>query len=801
MPTAKPAEANSATGTFRPHIPTLAAAAFLLAAVAAAGWGMIRWTTGLGEDFERERLQRLAETAAASLDPDAVARLCDAASDETSATFQTIRARLQRILQANPDARFVYLLGPRAGRVTFLADAEPPASPQYSRPGDEYPEASPALRAALAAGRSLVEGPATDRWGTWVTGFAPILEPGTRRPLALLGIDIDAGRWLAILDRYFWIGLALAVLFGAVVLGAAAALFFLQRAARRQAALNRSLERELAERRRLEERLREANESLERRVEDRTRELREALDRVRDSEEGYRRLMEAAGEGIVLVRADDGVIEAANAELGRMLGIPREQIVGRSFLFPVPYLEVPRHQRALTDLLRNGHARMRETELRRPDGTPVWVDGTLSTYEARGIRYVLGIVRDVTDRRRAAEDSRRLEERMRQAQKLESLGVLAGGVAHDFGNLLTGILGEAGLARAEVPPGGAADEHLAQIELAAQRAADLTRQLLAYSGRGQFVTRPLDLADLARDTVALLRASIPPTVALRVETPDDLPAVEVDETQLRQVVMNLVLNAAEALGDRPGTVRIALAARELDQAALADLRRDDRVGPGRYVCLEVADDGPGMAPDVQERIFEPFFSTKFAGRGLGLAAVLGIVRGHRGAIGVRSTPGSGAAFTVALPASARPAERSVRVTRSSIPPAERTSSVPPGSRGRALVVDDEPAVRRFAAFILRRMGFDVAEAADGVQALDEIRRTNGQMRLVLLDLTMPRMSGEQVLDEMRRLRPDLPVVLSSGFDAGEVAARTTAHPHVGFIQKPYFPETLETVVNRVLRRD
>ena len=610
-----------------------------------------------------------------------VGRLTATPDDVRGPAFALVREPMARIRAANADARFVYLVALRGDHVVFLADAEAPDSPDYSAPGDEYTEATSALHRACRDGRPFVQGPYVDRWGTWVTGFAPVIDPHSQRLVALLGIDVGAGRWLTVLERYRWIGFALAVLFGTVVFVSAAALYVLRRSARRQQELNRSLELELAERRRLAGELRALNESLEQRVEQRTQELRRALDEVRD----------------------------------------------------------------------------------------------------------------------AAEQRRRLEQRMQQTQKLESLGVLAGGVAHDFNNLLTGILGQAELARAEGPAEGPLGERLAQIELTARRAAELTRQLLAYSGRGQFVVRPLALADLVRDTLPLVRASIPRTIAIEVDTPDDLPAVEADATQLRQVLMNLVLNAAEALGDRPGTIRVAADYREVDDAGLADLRHGDEVLPGRYLCLEVADDGPGIAPEVQARIFEPFFSTKFTGRGLGLAAVLGIVRGHRGAIGVRSVPGAGATFTLLFHASDRPPDRRPDPVHPSSVPPPRPASDAPGARGTALVVDDEPAVRRFAVFVLARMGFDVVEAEDGPQALDEFRRHADGIRLVLLDLTMPRMSGERVLDELRRLRPDVPVVLSSGFDAPEVAARTAGDGRTGFVQKPYPAADLETAVRRVLR--
>jgi signal transduction histidine kinase len=663
----------------RRRLPTLAAALALLAALAALGWGLTRWTTRLGERFEREQLQRLARVAAASLDPARVASLTATPHDFLTPDFQITRDRLARIRSAEPDARFVYLVTLRDDGVVFLADAEAPDSPDYSAPGDQYTEATPALRQACADGHPFVEGPYSDRWGTWVTGFAPIIDPATGRTVAVLGIDVGAARWLAMLDRYHWVGLALALLFGTIVLGSTIALCFLRRAARRQAALNRSLEQELAERRRLERELRSLNESLEQRVDQRTRELQRALDEVRES----------------------------------------------------------------------------------------------------------------------AEQRRRLEQRMQQAQKLESLGVLAGGVAHDFNNLLTGILGQAGLARAAGPTDGPLAEQLAQIELTARRAAELTRQLLAYSGRGQFHVRPLALPDLVRDTVPLVRASIPRAVEIRIDAPTDLPAVEADATQLRQVVMNLVLNAAEALGERPGTIRIAATCLDADDATLADLRRDDDVLPGRYVKLEVDDDGPGMTPELQERIFEPFFSTKFTGRGLGLAAVLGIVRGHHGAIGVRSSPGAGTTFTVLFPASDRPPDPRPEPTHPPSVPPPPEAPVDHG-RGAVLVADDEPVVRRFAAFVLARMGFDVVQAEDGRGALDLFERHAPRIRLALLDLTMPRLDGEQTLRELRRLRPELPVVLSSGFDAATTEARTPRDRRTGFVHKPYRAEDLEDAVRAVL---
>jgi signal transduction histidine kinase/CheY-like chemotaxis protein/HAMP domain-containing protein len=377
--------------------------------------------------------------------------------------------------------------------------------------------------------------------------------------------------------------------------------------------------------------------------------------------------------------------------------------------------------------------------------------------------------RDVTERRL-------LNERLQQTQKLESLGVLAGGIAHDFNNLLTGIIGNASMALDDLPEGAPSRTSLQGVLSAAERAAALTRQLLAYAGKGRFVIQPLDLSALVRDLSNLLETSIPKTVRLELHLGASLPAVEGDATQIQQLVMNLVINGAEAIGDHTlGTVTVTTSLQSVDQAYLQQTLMPDEVPPGTYVALEVQDTGSGMDEPTLRRIFDPFFTTKFAGRGLGLAAAMGIIRGHRGALKVHSAPGKGSHFTVLFPA------YSGEAPHAPTPVAADSRA----GRGTVLVIDDEEIVRRTARSILEHLGYSVILAEDGRQGVEVFRKLGGRVALVVLDLTMPAMSGEQTLEQLKAIRADVPVILSSGYDQVDATRRFTGKPLAGFLQKPF----------------
>ena len=398
-------------------------------------------------------------------------------------------------------------------------------------------------------------------------------------------------------------------------------------------------------------------------------------------------------------------------------------------------------------------------------------------------------------RLRAESERRRLETRVLHAQKLESLGVLAGGIAHDFNNLLMGVLGNADLALLELSPVAPARENVENIRTAAQRASELTKQMLAYSGKGHFVVQAVDLNEVVEEMAHLLEVTTSKKAVLKYNFADNLPAVEADTTQLRQIIMNLITNASEAIGDKSGVISISTGAMECDSAYLAT-SYDAGIGAGGeqipeavYAYIEVADTGCGMDRETLERVFDPFYTTKFTGRGLGLAAVLGIVRGHRGAVKVYSEPGRGTTFKVLLPALDQPAVRGTGV---------RAVELTWRGRGAVLLVDDEETVRAVGRQMLEAAGFEVVTAADGREGVERFREAPDDIVCVVLDLTMPHMDGEEAFRELRRIRPDVRVLLSSGYNEQEIANRFAGKGLAGFIQKPYQLANLIEALKAVL---
>ncbi len=401
---------------------------------------------------------------------------------------------------------------------------------------------------------------------------------------------------------------------------------------------------------------------------------------------------------------------------------------------------------------------------------------------------MLGSIRDRTDEVRLEEERLQLERQLQQAQKLESLGVLAGGIAHDFNNLLVAVLGNASVAIAEPEDAAQTSQLLREIEGAAQQAAALTRQLLAYAGKGRFVVEPCDLSPLVEEMLTLVRAAMSRKAELRLDLAPDLPAIAADVTQMRQVVMNLLTNASDALEDRPGTIVLRTGVRIVDDGWRTRVPSDVPLHAGRYVFLEVSDTGVGMDTETISRVFEPFFTTKFTGRGLGLAATRGIMRGHSGAIDVQSELGKGTTFTLLLPAIDEPAVKRTPVAAST----EWRGS------GAILVIDDEPTVRRVTRRVLERLGFEVLEAADGLIGLEIFRKERGRIRLTLLDLTMPILDGEETYRQLRLHDPEIRVVLMSGYNAQSVATQFVGQGLAGFIQKPFRADEIAARVRAVL---
>jgi two-component system cell cycle sensor histidine kinase/response regulator CckA len=384
--------------------------------------------------------------------------------------------------------------------------------------------------------------------------------------------------------------------------------------------------------------------------------------------------------------------------------------------------------------------------------------------------------REIHRRERSERYRIELDRKMQQAQKLESLGVLAGGIAHDFNNLLTAILGFAELAEEELTADAPAREHVSQVIAGAKQAAQLTRQMLAYSGRGRFVIEPVDLPALVDSIRELLQVSISKNCVVRLHADPHTRLIEADVSQLQQVIMNLMINASEAIGDSTGTIALTVGEMECDRSYLAASTLGDKLPPGRYVFLEVTDDGTGMSGETIAKMFDPFFTTKFSGRGLGLAATLGIVRAHRGAIRVNSQIGEGTAIRLLFPIPSRPLERQAL--------ASAGKSLPPGG-GTILVVDDEEPLRHLAARMLKKLGYDVQTAARGSEAIALYQKNPQLYQFVLLDLTMPEMNGIEVIRALRELNPNAKVVLMSGYSEQEMLTRAHEERPSAFLSKPF----------------
>ena len=392
--------------------------------------------------------------------------------------------------------------------------------------------------------------------------------------------------------------------------------------------------------------------------------------------------------------------------------------------------------------------------------------------------------------RRAAElDRRLLEQQMQHVQKLESLGLLAGGIAHDFNNLLTAMLGHLNIAQSRLIPEAPAMPALANLERIIHRTADLTRQMLAYSGKGRFVVQDRDLNLVISEMVHLLEVSISKKISLRLSLSGGPVPITGDAAQIQQVLMNLVTNAADAIGDRDGSIRITTSRMVLDRAYLDQVFHGQELGAGEYAILEIQDTGCGMSPEVLSRIFDPFFTTKATGHGLGLSATLGILRGHHAGIRIYSELGRGSTFKVLFPAAV-----------SSVEAADPVAAVVASLEGlRVLLVDDEAILRESTSEALETLGVEVLVASDGVEAVERVALEGPSLDLVFMDLTMPRMDGRQAFQEIRRICPEVPVVLTSGYNEQESIQDFLGKGLAGFLQKPYTLGALRAVVQRCAR--
>lgn len=525
-------------------------------------------------------------------------------------------------------------------------------------------------------------------------------------------------------------------------------------------------------------------------------ELRRVMGELEQSRNQFSLLFHQAPIGY-LVLNDVGLVDEVNETFCRMVGRERSQLINNPFSECMEGDDRGVFLARYRAFFSNPAGKSLEALILRAQGPAFYahmegnlITTSLSRQSANVMPLLFLSVTDITERKWAEEKRLQLERQMQQTQKLESLGVLAGGIAHDFNNLLTVILGNASLALDELPPLTPARDSILSIEETSLRASELCRQMLAYSGKGQCVIENIRLRDLIGEMVSLLKASISKKAIFNLNLKESLPPLRGDPSQVRQVVMNLVINASEALGEGTGAITLSTGMMDCTDDYLSEAFLDESLTEGAYVWLEVSDTGCGMDKEIQRRIFEPFFTTKFTGRGLGLSAVLGIVRGHKGTLKVYSEPGRGTTFKVLFPA--------VLDEKSQAGRSLGTRSVGWKGTGTILLVDDEELVRVMGIRMLERIGFEVIAATDGREAVEIYRERQQQIALVLLDLTMPDLDGEETFRELRRINPQVCVVMSSGYTESEIAPRFAGKRLSGFLQKPYTLDALTESLRRAL---
>lgn len=536
-------------------------------------------------------------------------------------------------------------------------------------------------------------------------------------------------------------------------------------------------------------RVRNRSARLESAVAARTADLRNREAELEASERRYRQLFTEMDDGFALHEmVFDGVGQPCdsrflevNPAFERLTGLRADAVIGRTALEILPDIE-PIWIERCGNVVQTGQ----------PFRFEYYAVAMQRHFEVHAYRPAPGrfatIFRDVTLPKKVEQERLQIERRLMQSQRLESLGVLAGGVAHDFNNLLMAILGNAELGAHHVTQPAVVADHLSEIAIAARRAADLCRQMLAYAGKGRVAVGPVDINIQIEEMLHLLQATISRRAVLNLRLESGLPRVLGDASQIRQVIMNLVLNASEALEEKSGTISISSGRIPCDRAFLdRTLFAADAV-EGDFVWIEVADTGRGMDAATMSRVFDPFFTTKFAGRGLGLSTVMGIVRGHRGALQVYSEPGRGTVFKVYFPVAAEP----VRESSGS----ERPDRTPWRGSGTALLADDEPSVRAIGAALLESLGFNCVAVSDGLEAVEALRRDPRGYALAIVDLTMPGLGGELTLRRLREIRADLPVYLASGYSVEELEVRLSVKGFSGVIQKPYSSKELQHLLSR-----
>ena len=509
-----------------------------------------------------------------------------------------------------------------------------------------------------------------------------------------------------------------------------------------------------------------------------------AITSLREREENLNTFFQSVDDLLVVLDARALVLKI-NPAVTRLLGLAEADLLGRPVTRLHPEARRDDAARVLQEVV-VGHPRSYEAPLVRHDGglVPAEIRVTRGTWDGAPASFC--VIRDLSAQEEAREERLALERQIQQAQRLESLGLMAGGIAHDFNNILVSVLGSASQAANEAPRGSPVHPHLDTIVAGARQAADLCKQMLAYSGRGRFIIEPIDLSARVRDLSRLIRTSSR-QVEVELHLAEPLCCVEGDATQLSQVIMNLTLNAVEAMEGRDGAVHVRTGEETLDAARLATMISAGAT-PGDFAYLEVSDQGVGMTPETVEHLFDPFFTTKATGHGLGMSAVLGIVRGHGGALSLHTVRGEGSTFRAYFPASA------ATVSPTPAPAPQRE-----GHAARVLLVDDDHTVLQVMARILTRAGLEVTQAQSGHEALALFATSPEAFDLVLLDLTMPQLDGAATLARLSAIDPHVPVVIMSGYTEQELNARFKEQRPTAFLGKPFSRDDLLHTIQRHAR--
>jgi PAS domain S-box-containing protein len=554
-----------------------------------------------------------------------------------------------------------------------------------------------------------------------------------------------------------------------------------------------SYDKKLKEHGKVEEELKQYRLNLEALVEKRTKELHK-------SELRFRSFVENAND-VVFSLSTDGIFTYVSPNWREVFGYELYETVQRPF---APFVHPDDLANCFSAMQRvfdyNEKAKDVEYRVLHKNGNWIWYSANASLLRDPETDQTtfLGIGRDITERKESEEERLTLERQFLQAQKMESLGIMAGGIAHDFNNLLQSILGNMELALRVTATDSAAREHISIAMVASKNATHLTNLMLTYAGKGFVHKKVLNLNELVMENVEILRSAASTAISLELSLFDELPEISADWAQIQQVAMNLITNAAESIEQQPGFVRIATGIVICDQVQLQESLLKEKAEPGRFVFLEVRDNGCGMSEETLKRLFDPFFTTKFTGRGLGMSAVMGIMKIHGGALFVESESGKGTIFRALFPVLEPALAATVKEPDAM---GEKSAYHQKALSGVALLVDDEKPVLKTCKKMVELCGLTVITACDGIDAVAKFREHADEIDVVIMDLTMPNMDGITAISEICSIRPDIRTILASGFNEEELDERVTSHSPTGFISKPYSMNLLETELRRVMQED